>query len=217
MDPSVAMPGMFLELEKRNLCLPCEWAGQALPCVPRNLGVLWVQLSPDQWELRMGIYHLVICASSPWKIHPFLSSVNPGKPSISMGHRNTMAMLITRGYRGIHGDSSRFILTSNMTKTPCRFEGLDFGILGSSLQVDLVGGDWNHGNLWLSISYMGIIIPTDELICFMVIASPTSYQLDIFGPVDPARKMMNTGGCRFFCKTGIPDIPFVAENHHCLS
>lgn len=27
---------MFLELEKQNLCLPCEWAGQPLPCVPRN-------------------------------------------------------------------------------------------------------------------------------------------------------------------------------------
>ena len=30
--------GMFLELDKRNLCLPCEWAGQPLPCVPRSLG-----------------------------------------------------------------------------------------------------------------------------------------------------------------------------------
>lgn len=27
---------MFLELDKRNLRLPCEWAGQPLPCVPRN-------------------------------------------------------------------------------------------------------------------------------------------------------------------------------------
>jgi hypothetical protein len=83
------------------------------------------------------------------------------------------------------------------------------------MKYDLVGtlehlDDFSH--------HIGkFIIPTDELICFMVIASPTSYQLDIFGPVDPARKMMNTGGCRFFCKTGIPDIPFVAENHHCLS
>ena len=40
MDPSVAnFPGMFLELEKQNLCLPCEWAGQALPCVPGRLGL----------------------------------------------------------------------------------------------------------------------------------------------------------------------------------
>lgn len=27
---------MFLELDERNLCLPCEWAGQALPCAPEG-------------------------------------------------------------------------------------------------------------------------------------------------------------------------------------
>ena len=32
------------------------------------------------------IYHLVMTNSLPWKDPPFLSSVNPGKPSISMGH-----------------------------------------------------------------------------------------------------------------------------------
>ena len=36
--PSQLQQGMFLELDKRNLCLPCEWAGQPLPCVPRSLG-----------------------------------------------------------------------------------------------------------------------------------------------------------------------------------
>lgn len=27
---------MFLELDQQNLCLPCEWSGMPLPCVPRN-------------------------------------------------------------------------------------------------------------------------------------------------------------------------------------
>ena len=31
------------------------------------------------------IYHLVMYNSSPWKINPFLRTVNHGKPSISMG------------------------------------------------------------------------------------------------------------------------------------
>ena len=30
-------------------------------------------------------------------------------------------------------------------------------------QVSLVGGDWNHGILWLSHHIENVIIPTDEL------------------------------------------------------
>ena len=34
----------------------------------------------------LAIIHLVMTNSSPWKDPPFLRTVNPGKPSISMGH-----------------------------------------------------------------------------------------------------------------------------------
>ena len=40
------------------------------------------------------IYHLVMTNSSPWKITMLLSSVNPGKPSISIRAIYTMAMLV---------------------------------------------------------------------------------------------------------------------------
>jgi hypothetical protein len=42
-------------------------------------------LFPKEMLLKSS-YHLVMTNSLPWKIHPFLRTVNPGKPSISMGH-----------------------------------------------------------------------------------------------------------------------------------
>ena len=44
---------------------------------------------------RVMNYHLVICYSSPWKDPPVLRTVNPGKPSISMGHLFSMAKSVT--------------------------------------------------------------------------------------------------------------------------
>ena len=66
----------------------------------------WLSLFREVWlVISCWIYHLVMTNSSPWKIHPFLSSVN----YLFLWAIYTMAMLvITRGYwimgnRNIHG------------------------------------------------------------------------------------------------------------------
>ena len=41
-----------------------------------------------------------------------------------------------------------------------------------SLRLQLVGGDWNHGILWLSHHIGNFIIPTDELIFFRGVGQP---------------------------------------------
>ena len=59
----------------------CRWICKLYTSVPITISVAYDSNSKfDPACTTMWLFN-----SSPWKIHPFLRTVNPGKPSISMG------------------------------------------------------------------------------------------------------------------------------------